>query len=97
MKKSSKIIITIGILLILIRIFNPVKTITTPTLVTVEYDPLFDELSSNRDMREAQLYAKEVGETSITNLYHSIYVAIILSAIVLLIEKNKAKNKSKSS
>lgn len=96
MKKSSNIIIIIGILLILIRILNPIKTINTPTGITVEYDPLFGELSSNRQIREMQVHAREVGETSIANLYHSIYIVIILSGIVFLIEKNK-NNKPESS
>jgi hypothetical protein len=64
----------------------------TPTGITIEYDPLFGELSSNRQLRELQVYAREVGETSITNLYHLIYVVIILSGIVFLIEKIKKIN-----
>jgi len=95
LKKSSKIIIIIGILLILIRILNPIKTITTPTGITIEYDPLFGELSSNRSLREFQVYASEAGETSISNVYHSIYVVILVSGIVLLIEKNKSKSSQK--
>ena len=94
MKTASRIIIFLALIFIVIRIAEPVKQIGITHNVVIEYDPIFSSLSRNNVVRNAQLRAREAGETSVTNILHIGYIIITATGVIFLIEK---ENKERSS
>jgi hypothetical protein len=83
MKKWTKIIIIIALILILIRIIFPVKILKTSS-INYEVDSLFPK-EKNSPMESTAI---DYGETSITNIYHIFYVLLFAGVISYLIEKD---------
>jgi hypothetical protein len=78
--KKSKMIIIIALILIFIRIINPVL-VANYEGKTFEADPLFDKGKSVYNV------VVRYGVTSMTNLLHVFYIILFATAIIYLVEK----------
>lgn len=80
MAKKSKLIIIIALILVFIRIINPVL-VANYEGKTFEADPLFDKgkVAYNVVLRH--------GVTSMTNLLHVFYIILFTTVIIYLVEK----------
>jgi len=87
MKKYSKILIVIAIILIFIRIINPIVAVELMSIGTIEYDPIFDNIEDHLFEEAPDVDSLKIGRSiSYWNLVHIGFILLLASIFVYFIE-----------